>query len=68
MTKQEVLLFETISYLRRNPERFTGEEKNQFLLKLDNFIYRPGETIDDEIYDFLTDCEIIKGEKRDSIY
>lgn len=65
MTKQEALLFEAISYLKRNPERFTGEEKNQFLLKLDDFIYRPGETIDDEIYDFLTDCEIIKGEKRE---
>lgn len=66
MTQQEALLIEAISYLKRNPERFTREEKNKFMLQLEDFVSKSDDiVIDDEIYDFLIDCGIVKSKKRE---
>ncbi len=67
MTLQEKICvyIEASKYLRRNPERFSKEEMDSFLQKLDNFIDNQSEVIDDEVYDFLVASRLVNNKTRE---
>ena len=64
MTKEQLFLV-ALEYLKVNPYRFNSQEKNKFLQDLSNWVDGKSDEIDDEIYDFLLDMKIYKGNSRE---
>ena len=56
------------TWLKENPLHLNNQEKQRFLLGLKNFINNNTSTIDDEVFDFLVQCELINSESREDYF
>lgn len=62
------LILQAEIWLRENPERLTTEEKQKFKANLFDFLIKKEPTIDDEVYDFLVNSQIISNISRHVIF
>lgn len=56
------------TWLKQNPLLLNSEEKQKFLLGLEEYFDDSSITIDDEVYDFLVQCHLVKNEPREDIF
>lgn len=59
-----IILKKAEEYLKINEERFTKEEKKMFLNGLNEWLYQDLDCMDDVVYDFLINAEIVCGYQK----
>ena len=55
-------------WLKENPLLLTAQEKQKFLIGLQNYLENKEDTIDDEVFDFLVQRKLVKNEPRETTF
>lgn len=59
---------EATSWLKENPLLLNSQEKQKFLQSLQNYLENKTNTLDDEVYDFLVQKQLIKNKSREETF